>query len=588
MSLGFHHTLKTNQSNERIRHLLVFDVESRLSPGDKNRTYFEPFLWTLIYSRYRPETNKFTQHKHWGTELTPFWDTVEHYTWDRQKTVLSSHHLEPDFIPLHGIYELPARGWLLHRYITHNRILYFEFVRGARKLIVTNSGNIFPGSMADWGTSLGLPKLDMPELCAPQSDWVAYCMRDAEILTALWHKYFEFLDLHDLGNLKFTAASQAMTSYRHRFMRRPIAIHQHPDTLALERSSYHGGRFEALYYGNPGKPRYWRLDINSMYAHIMSQNPLPYELRGYSPSATLQSLTWALSKYQVVANLTIQCNKPFFPVTIDAKIAYQPGIHQVTFTTPEILYLLEHGSILQVGAMAWYKYDYILRDYANYFLSLRAQYKQEHNHAFEQLAKLFVNSLYGKFGQYGYTDKIIGECDPSLVKYEESYDLTTRQKIGYFFYGGKIRVTLKTGVSYNTLVTIASHITAIGRLKLWQLMSQAGLDHVYHVATDSLIVDAIGLQRLQDHIHPSQPGRLKIEQEFTNLIIKAPNDMMIDGLEKIKGVSKKATKLDDDTYQITAWPHFNTLLKHSELEQYYTRSVTKTLQRPAFKSLTAN
>lgn len=443
MSMGFHHTIKANQKNERIRHLMVFDVESHIDKHIGNKTIFEPFLWCAIYSRYFKERKAWSNKEYHGIDINAFWDLVEKYSYNKEKLVLSSHHLEPDFVPLQGIQQLQARGWILGKYITHNKILYFEFAKEKHKIVITNSGNIFPSSIEFWGKALNIPKLEMPTSKQLNKEWIEYCMRDCVVLLAMWHNYLDFLDIHNMGNLQFTAASQAMTSYRHRFMTKAIAIHREPSVLALERVSYHGGRFQALQIGNIKASPIWRLDVNSMYGDIMKTSELPYELRGYQDGCRMDKLIWLLKRFSVIAELTIQCNEPFIPIIKADKVTYPTGRFTSVFCTPEINYILANMSIIKIGKISWYKKFPILSDYASYFLNLRQEYKKQDNKPYAELAKLFVNSLYGKFGQYGYKEEVIGECDPSLIKYEESYDANTKSKINYLFYGGKIRVVKK-------------------------------------------------------------------------------------------------------------------------------------------------
>lgn len=587
MSLGFHHTIKPNQKNERIRHLIVFDVESHIDKKVKDKTIFEPFLWTCIYCRYRNEQNSWIDKYYHGTAINDFWNIVEKHAYIKEKVIVSSHHLEPDFIPLQGTQQLTARGWILGKYITHNKILYFEFIKDRRKIVITNSGNIFSGSIEMWGKALGIPKLNMPTYPTLDKAWIDYCMQDTIILMHMWKSYLQFLDDNDMGNLQFTAASQAMTTYRHRFMDKTIAIHRHPETMALERLAYHGGRFQALQIGNIQAKPVWRLDINSMYGNIMQLADLPYELRGYSDNIGVDKLIWLMKKYAVIAEVTVFTDDAFIPIIVEGKVTYPTGKIECILSTPELEYILQHGSIVKAKRCSWYRKAKILKAYADYFLGLRQQYKDSGNKPYELLAKLMVNSLYGKFGQYGYKEEIIDTCNPDIIKYEESYSANTKQKIGYLFYGGKIRVVKKESAAYNTFVAIASHITAYGRVRLWQLIKQAGLVNVYHVATDSLIVNENGLANLHDELDSNTFGKLKIEEEIKSLTIKAPNDMVMDGKEKIKGINKKAGKLDDNTYVITIWPRFNTLLKRNELSFYYTKQQIKRLKRTVFNSLDA-
>ncbi len=563
----------------------MFDVESHITKHIKNKTIFEPFLWCCIKARYNDKKQTWVTKQYHGTDINAFWDLIETFTHDKEKVVLSSHHLEPDFIPLQGIKKLQARNWIMTKYITHNKILMFEFAKDKKKLTISNSGNIFPGSIERWGNALGIPKLEMPTYDKLDDNWIRYCMRDCEVLLAMWLSYFKFLDLHDMGNFKFTAASQAMTTYRHRFMERSIAIHNHPETLILERNAYHGGRFQALQIGKIKATPLVRLDINSMYGDIMSREKLPYELRGYQDGCRLDKLIWLLKRYAVIAECTVICDEPFFPIIADGKVTYPTGRHKGVFCTPELEYLLANHTIVKIHRISWYKKYPILSAYATYFLSLRQSYKAEQNKPYEELAKLFVNSLYGKFGQYGYEDKVIGTCDESIIKIEESYNKDTHHTTQYIIYGGKVHVTTKQNGSYNTFVAIAAHITACGRVALWKLIKQAGIMNVYHVATDSLIVNQIGLANLSDRIDKMKLGYLKIEDTIKALTIKAPNDMIMDGTEKIKGISKKAIKHSENEYEITCWTRFNTLFKKGALDYYYTTQVHKTLKRERFNTL---
>lgn len=117
------------------------------------------------------------------------------------------------------------------------------------------------------------------------------------------------------------------------------------------------------------------------------------------------------------------------------------------------------------------------------------------------------------------------------------------------------------------------------------MIKQAGVNNVYHVATDSLLVNEIGLNNLKDELDANTFGKLKIEEQIKRLIIKAPNDMVMDDKEKIKGINKKSKKLDSNTYEVTCWTRFNTLLKRNELESYYTKTVKKRLKRTSYLSL---
>jgi hypothetical protein len=582
MSKGFDHTLHGNKGSARPTLLLFADVESRLTPQDNNRTLFTPFLWTMIFRRYNKKDNQYIDTNYTGTDIIQFWDIVESHTYTKMKTYLVTHHLEVDFMPLKGFIELANRGWILEKLISHNRVLVMFWKQDRKSLIIMNNGNLFDGSIHDWGEIMNVPKLDMPAETAPLEDWKVYCMRDTVILSKMWELLYNFIDEHDLGNFKLTKASLAITAYRHRFMPVDISIHHDKPTLALERESYKGGRFEALQIGHFTDGPYYNLDINSMYGQIELNANLPYELRGQIDHATFRQLNNRLKKYCVLADVDLITDAAAFPHKIDNKIVYGPGTFRTVLTTPELIYALDRNWVKAVYRLAWYYQYPILSDYAAYFLALKDRYELEHNKPMRQVSKLYLNSLYGKFAQHGYDDKIIGECDPNEFKFISTYHIETHERGTISYYGGFIHETTVSDFGTSTFISVASHITAYGRLRIWELMKKAGVENVYHVATDSLIVNAAGFYNLTDEIDPHTPGKLKLESTDPEITIKDVNDR-IQGFDvKIKGIPKKAEQLTENSYSITEWPRLLTLLKEGITDHYYTRQSVKILHRPRF------
>jgi hypothetical protein len=579
MSLNFKHTIGKNKANERPSHVLFADVESKLSDIGNGRTLFTPFLWTMIYHHYRWSDRKDTEIEYTGYVIGEFWDIVEYHTYDKTKTYLTTHHLEVDFMPLKGFVELNNRGWILDKLIAHNRVLIMTWKKDKRTLVIMNNGNIFPSSIADWGDTLAIPKLKMPKESDSLDDWYVYCMRDTRIMVEMWNTLFRFMDEHDLGNFKYTLASLALSAYKHRFQVKEIAIHDDVQVILLERLAYHGGRFQALKIGKWTNSQFYLLDINSMYAYIQSSCELPYELRGYKEVCDLRELEYRLNKYCVIAECDVDIPESFLPVKVEDKQYYPTGLHTVFLSSPEIRYCLDHNYIKAVRRIAWYYKDYVLKQYADYFTELKIKYTVDGNKPMRAITKLYPNALYGKFAQHGYKDKIIGDCNPDEFKFIEAMDYTTKERYTIAYYGGKIHETEVTLGGYNTFVALSAHITAYGRIMLFNLIKKAGWNNVYHVATDSLVVNNEGYTNLMDEINETVIGKLKLEKKFSDYTLKDVNDVIIDGVDKIKGIGNKAERIAEDTYAITAWPRITTLIKQGNLDHYYTRRVVKVLKR---------
>lgn len=582
MSLSFKRTLPRNKGCERPSHVLFADVESHVSEPIEGKEYFTPFLWTLAYKRYRKGELDTPTVDYYGKDSLDFWELVNSHCYKRSKTYLVTHHLEVDFMPLNGFKYLSDCGFTLDKLISHGRVLIMFFKDGTRSLVVMNNGNLFDGSIEQWGKVLNLPKLEMPDLQEGSPEWLTYCMRDTKIMVAMWDNLLQFMDEHDLGDFRMTKAGLAMGAYRHRFVNRQIALHNHPESILLERQSYKGGRFQAFKIGQFDNGPYYSLDISSMYGWIMTQYNLPYELRGYTESMTIRDLKKRIKKHAIIAEVDIDPDEVCFPSVEYHKIVYKTGLQHTILNTPELLYCIEKGWLVNVLRACWYYQDKILQPYSEYFIDLKGHYEAEGNQPMRQFTKLYLNSLYGKFAQHGYEDKVIGTCDPDEFTFYTEYDIDKGVQLDVARYGGKIHRTEVTDSGYNTFVSIASHITAYGRLYLWKLINTAGLENVFHVATDSLLVNTTGRDNLHAYIQENTPGMLKVEKTYQSILIKDVNDMILDGTIKIKGIPRKAVQITENTYQITEWPRLTSLLKQGITDSYHVRLKTKTLSRPRY------
>lgn len=585
MSLSFRHTIPLNHSCQRPSHVLFADVESHVIDTTPMQKTFEPFLWCLIYKRYRRDSINQKTVTMTGNSISDFWDNVEDHTYSKVKTYLVTHHLEVDFMPLKGFIELRNRDWQLDRLISHGRVLVMWWKKGTRSLVIMNNGNLFDGSIEEWGKVVGLEKLEMPDETGSKEAWDTYCTRDTEIMVKMWDLLLEFMDYHDLGNFKLTKAGLALNAFKHRFMKYKIAVHDNQDVIELERSSYKGGRFEALKVGTFTGSHFYSLDINSMYGWIEKTYDLPYELRGYNIDPTMHQLETRLKRYSVIAEVMIECPENIFPHKENEKVSYAPGTFVTSLTTPELQYCLDRGYLKHVYRFAWYYRSKVLFEFADYFLQMKAEYERIGNKPMRQVAKLYLNSLYGKFAQHGYEDKVIGTCNEDEFEFIESYDYVKKERFTISKYGGKIHQTVVTPAGYNTFVALASHITAYGRLYLYSLMQTAGLENCYHVATDSIVTNQEGYSRLSKYINAMEPGYLKIDNEFDDYTVKDVNDT-IQGIKvKIKGVPRKAEQIGENRFRITTWPRLVTLLKNGILDHYFVTLIDKTLARPRYYQL---
>jgi len=256
-------------------------------------------------------------------------------------------------------------------------------------------------------------------------------------------------------------------------MPKGVFVHDIPQVLALERESYHGGRTEVFYQGKRmGEPFYY-LDVNNMYGFVMRNNLYPVSLVGYQEKSNIHFLLRRLEKYDCVARVRVRVDANPFPIKVDGFTAYPLGEFITTLTTPELLLAIRSGWLRHVYSLAWYYRDRIFSSYVDELYGLRQEYDRQGNTGYKEIAKLLINSLYGKFGQTGLEIKAIGERPANEVWDMSVIDAKTGERYRHISIGGTVFEMRQAGESYHSMPVIAAHVTAYARLLLFDMLQMA-------------------------------------------------------------------------------------------------------------------
>lgn len=595
------HRLYPTKGTERPTRVLFVDTETnqKFIPPDTIKHTLR--LGYAQFTRTRRGEYLRPQSEHVITNLKEFWRYVESCCPERSRLYLVSHNLHFDLPVLHAFTELPALGWELTQFYTKGMVSIYKWRKGTRHLVALDNGNYFAGKLEKWGTKIGFPKLEIDFDAASDEKLLTYCKRDVEIMVKLWRLWLEFLDAHDCGSFRMTTSSTAFNTYRHRFMSADIYIHDQPRAIDLEREGYSGGRVECWYQGELNHRRFYYIDFNSMYGSVMHDYEYPCALWRVSAGASLATLDRLLNKYCVVARVDLNTTEPHFVAKINrktgeilkpgdanrtgekihhnARTVYPIGKFRTTLTTPELRLALDNDWIGKVYQLAYYERAPLFRDYVEYFYALRLQYQNAGQDGFAAICKLLINGLYGKFGQRGIHSEIIGTSEPNQISIEYCFDMDTGVTYDIISLAGNVFKFWQEGESYHSFPAIAAHVTAQTRLKLYRFYQMIPKGHCFYCDTDSLIVDDIGLLHLQAYLHPTELGKLKIEQTSDWLRIHAPKDYEMQGRSKTKGVKSDAVQIAPNEYRQLQWRKLRTMIRSGELDDYTARQVTKRLER---------
>ena len=236
---------------------------------------------------------------------------------------------------------------------------------------------------------------------------IDYIRNDVEIMSRALQIMF------DKGHTKMTIGSDALADYKDGFknFRKffPILPNDVDDPI---RKSYKGGftYLNPSYYNKIVKNG-WTLDVNSLYPSVMaSGNLLPYGLPEYFEGEYKYDETYPLYVICFTCIFDLKPNK--IPTIQDksGRFFFKPNEWirssndlPVTLTLTSVDYELfkDHYNIRDPKYHYGYKFKAgtgFFDDYVNRHTEGKIQAKKEGNRANYIIEKLFLNSLYGKFG----------------------------------------------------------------------------------------------------------------------------------------------------------------------------------------------
>lgn len=243
-------------------------------------------------------------------------------------------------------------------------------------------------------------------------------------------------------------------------------------------------------------------DVNSLYPSVMYGNmgSLPYGLPKkfdgeYKKDAKYPLYIQKLScefklKKGMIPTIQLKGNLSFIPTEY---VCDSKGIVDLTLTSVDLELFKEHYDIGYIEYVGGYKFkatDNIFRDYIDYW----AEIKATSTGGARQLAKLMLNSLYGKFATNPKKQNKIpyyNKGDVSLELTDPTYDKPVYTALGAF-------------------ITARARAYTISN-------SQALYKHWVYSDTDSMYLTGITEEEAKKYIdiHPTKLGAWKLEHHFT-------------------------------------------------------------------------
>lgn len=580
------HRLSRNaeQSTPAIR--LYLDTECNTTIAEDGAQ-----LQTLNFGWIRRERRQMSHGKvilssryHRFATADEAWQIVEGSALINQLCYVYCHNWDYDGALIEMDGQAKARGWTCTRWARQKHFILAQFRQGRRSILFVDTLNYWPGSVEALGEAIGIGKLVVPASGDTAEQWDTYCRRDVDIIAVLMHSLFDLATSQGWGRFKPTIAGLAWHAYRHRFMAQSPLVIADDRLSALERRSYHGGRTECFNLALQDGPIY-QLDVNSMYPSVMRDFAYPLAKLRSGKRLDLGEYNRLRERFLIVADCVIKADEPVYPVRHEGRLIFPTGSFATTLTTAEIDYAHAHGHLRSIDQHALYQPADLFSGYVDNLHALRREYARKGDRPLELACKLMLNSLYGKFGQLGQRWDVCPYVTKSPYT-EFTYDcLRNGRDMRHVVRYGQVWHLVREGESQDSIPSIAAHVTAYARMRLWHFMAIAGRDNVLYCDTDSLFVNAQGARYLIDHIDSSQLGKLKLVDEYEWFWAHGPKDYETNVGERIKGVRRQASKLADGVYAQDRFTSYDQMLASGVDGQIKVTTERKHLERCYLKGI---
>lgn len=233
-----------------------------------------------------------------------------------------------------------------------------------------------------------------------------YIRNDVEVVARALETLFE------REMTKMTIGADALSNYKNMIGKKdfertfPILDDETDKNI---RASYRGGfTYLNKRYKNKQVNAGIVLDVNSLYPSVMYNEPMPFGEPVYFEGKYKKDKIYNLYiqhfkcqfeiKKDHIPTLQLKHNLAFIPT----EYIENSGLEEVvlTLTNIDLDLFLEHYNVYNVEWISGYKFKStteMFKGYVDYWIQEKIQAKKDHNGAMYTLAKLMLNSLYGKF-----------------------------------------------------------------------------------------------------------------------------------------------------------------------------------------------
>jgi hypothetical protein len=377
-----------------------------------------------------------------------------------------------------------------------------------------------------------------------KTEALKYCKLDCLILFEILTQFNELVFNQFTINIDkvLTLPALSMRIFKTHFMPEKTVYQIHGKVANNIRESYSGGAVDVFIPHNKIGTysisnvfrKLWSYDVNSLYPFVMYTKPMPIGL----PTAFEGDITKVDSN--AYGFFYCKITSPSFlehPI-LQRIIKTSEGIRTIAglgtwigwIYSEEMYNAIKYGYSFEIIKGYTFEKGELFKSFIDKLYNLRLEYPK--GHPMNQIAKLIMNSLYGKFGMRDEITKmeiynsLTVEDQAILSSVLDLYDSTITDILELENHTLIVRNSL-TDLTYNEKedffhgpevnVAIASAVTAEARIHMSQFKNNPKF-HLYYSDTDSIVIDS----PLPDSMIGSALGLMKLEHIIDKAVFLAP------------------------------------------------------------------
>lgn len=545
------HWIRGNAQERMPSRWIVADSESVTARGDWTETQT---LRLACATRWRTDVKRGEQWSRLDTaDAADFWAWVAEWCARGHRTVLWFHNAGHDIRILGAFEHLPELGFTLEWCNLDRNVSVMTWRSSAGTLVIADTYTWLPDALAVLAPMTGIPKPRLPRDKDSDAAWLARCRADVDITEQLVRRLLAFIQAENLGNWQPSGAGMGYNGWRHRFMTEKVLVHDDAEALAAERTAMHTGRAEAWWHGKARGGPFTEFDMSMSYPRIAAECAIPVKIWHKDSGLSRDLYDWSREAWAVLAEVEVTTKAPLVPARHNDRIYWPVGTFTTILWDPEIDLLLAHGARVKFLRQWRYVRKAALRDWARWSIGYVERSPLLTDPVAAKWVKHQARAVIGRFGLRNSTWTEWGENPLGITGLSTYLDIDEHTERRMMHFGNQTFIESERREGSNSLPQITGWIMSEARARLWAAMEAAGLDHVLHVDTDSLIVDGAGAAQLRAAIDGGLPGAWRPKDTWRRLEVTAPRHYRAPGRRVIPGVPRSAVEAEPGVFTGQVW-----------------------------------